>query len=93
MARHTATPEEVRRRRDRSAREATFPKCKDCGNVLGVDRANAGIKRCRGCLPDDELEDRDALAKVKFSILPKVQDPAAQQCIEELIRIVLRGNV
>lgn len=93
MARHTATPEELRRRRERSAREATFPKCKECGNVLGVERVNAGIKRCRGCLPDEELEDRDALAKLKYNILPRVQDPAAKHCIEELLRIILRGNV
>lgn len=80
-------------RQERSAREATFPKCKECGNVLGVERANAGIKRCRGCLPDDELEDRDALAKMKFNVLPMVQDPAVKHCLEEMMRLMLRGNL
>lgn len=78
---------------ERSAREATFPKCKDCGNVLGVERAAAGIKRCRGCLPDAELADRDVLSKLKYNVAPNIQDPAVRECMLELIGVIARGNV
>ena len=35
-------------REERRAREATFPKC-PCGNTLGLERVNNGIRVCSGC--------------------------------------------
>lgn len=81
------------RKKRRREKEATFPKCKQCGNVLGVERANAGIKRCRGCMSDEELADRDALTHLRFHVAPYIQDPHARDCIIKLLNIVARGNV
>lgn len=47
-------------RSQRRALEATYPKCA-CGATLGLQRVRTGLKECRGCLPDDELERKDAL--------------------------------
>lgn len=77
----------------RREREATFPKCKSCGNVLGLERTAAGIKRCRGCLPDAELADRDVLARLRYHVTPQIQDPAVRECIQGIIGVLARGNV
>lgn len=87
------TAEQRATRAARRAREATFPKCKECGNVLGIERSNAGIKRCRGCLPDEELVDRDRLSKLLYNDSPKIEDKHARECVQEIIRIIARGNV
>lgn len=58
------TPEQKVARQKRRDREATYPKC-SCGNTLGQERARIGMTKCRGCLPDDELVERDLLAKLE----------------------------
>lgn len=50
------TPEQEAARRERSRREATFPKC-PCGNVAGV-----GETYCGGCRPAVEARDERSLA-------------------------------
>lgn len=61
MPKPQLTPVQLRNRATRQAMEATYPKC-SCGATLGLQRVRAGIDQCRGCVPDFELERKDALS-------------------------------
>lgn len=81
MTRRQLTPEELKNRAKRQAKEATFPKC-SCGATLGLERVRAGVKKCRGCVPDTELERRD--------VLRLLEDRALQaKTLDDLIGVVL----
>lgn len=61
--------------------EATYPKC-PCGATIGLVRVRAGIKECRGCLPDESLERKDALRLL--------EDRALQaKTLDDLIGVVI----
>lgn len=80
-------PFRLQLKRERAAREATFAKCKECGNVLGLERVEAGIKRCRGCLPDDQIQQHDQLFMLSQT-LDNISDPYAREAIGILVDIV-----
>lgn len=68
-------------KRERRALEATYPKC-GCGATLGLQRVRAGIKECRGCVPDAELERKDALTLL--------EDRALQaKSFDDLVSVVI----
>lgn len=54
-----------RAKKERAAREATFPKCETCGNVLGLQRVRLGLTQCRGCFPDSAMNARQALSALE----------------------------
>ena len=67
--------------KERRSREADFPKC-GCGNVLGLERVRAGLKQCRGCVPDLVLERKDALSLL--------EDRAVQaKTLDDLVGVVV----
>lgn len=84
------TPEQQRRRQERSAREATFPKCDRCSNVLGVQRVRDGFTLCRACLPDETIQQREVAASPRLSNFDKASI-FVENVSDETTRLALRA--
>lgn len=65
------TPEQEARRKARSWRESTLPKC-PCGNVLGILSQELGHTLCRRCR--EENDDRPELLDAAKDALTALED-------------------
>lgn len=89
MVKHLS-PEQAKRRAERRAREATFPKCR-CGATLGLERSRAGITQCRGCLPDETMAQSarmDMLSLDFTNAVSEISDPNVRDALWLLHRMV-----
>lgn len=74
------TPEQIAAAKERSRREATFPKC-PCGNVAGVGQAH-----CGGCRPaiEEAAERRSQFDDMRANVRMGLTDLAVLAIIDYL---------